>query len=46
VVTGSKLAKVYNLNNVRCEATRYFRGKKKGEYLKGKLINLKETVRT
>jgi hypothetical protein len=36
---------VYNLNNVRCKATRYFRNKK-GEYLRGKLKNLKQTVKT
>ena len=34
---------VDNLNNVRCEATRHFRNKKKA-YLKAKLRNLKLTV--
>jgi hypothetical protein len=36
---------VENLNNVRREAIRHFRNKKK-EYLKLKLMNLKQTVRT
>jgi hypothetical protein len=34
-----------NLNNVRCEASRYFRNKK-GEYLKDKSMSLQRTIRT
>jgi hypothetical protein len=36
---------VDNVNNVRCEAGRHFKKKKKKEYLKTKLMNLKLTVR-
>ena len=36
---------VHNINNVRCEANRHFRNKKK-EYLKAKLRKLKLTVRS
>jgi hypothetical protein len=36
VVTGSKPKQCRNLNNVRCEASRHFRNKKKG-YLKAKI---------
>jgi hypothetical protein len=43
VVTESKPKYVDNLNNVRCEASRHFRNKKK-EYLKAK-INELETNR-
>jgi hypothetical protein len=35
---------VVNLNNVRCEASKHFRNKKK-EYLKAKVDDLKLTVR-
>ena len=35
---------VDNLNNVRCEATRYFRNKKK-EYLKAKIEEIATTVK-
>jgi hypothetical protein len=35
----------YNLNNVRCEASRYFRNKKR-EYLKDKIMSLQRIVRT
>jgi hypothetical protein len=34
-----------NLTNVTCEESRHFRIKKR-EYLKGKLINLQQTVTT
>jgi hypothetical protein len=30
----------YNLNNIRCEASRHFRKKKRREYLKGKINEL------
>ena len=36
MVTGSKPNNVDNLNNVRCEASKYFRNKNK-EYLKAKI---------
>ena len=37
--TGSKSRNVYNLNNVRCKASRHFRNKKKA-YLKAKIEDL------
>jgi hypothetical protein len=46
-VVGSRLnfSRDY-VSNVRCEASRTFRNKGKGNTLKAKVINLKQTVRT
>jgi hypothetical protein len=35
-----------NVSNVRCEASRTFRSKEKGNTWKAKVMNLKKTVRT
>jgi len=38
-------SKLHNLNNVRHEASRHFKNKKK-DYLKAKMMNLKLTIRS